>query len=198
MKKVIIFILVIFMIQQCELPDDKKIQKKKEIINSKQKLKHFRDEASGKWGYKDEEGNIIIKAQFNRAMNFVKNRALVVLNNKYGYIDKSGRLVIEAKYDKAWPFVDGMAPVLLSKKWGYIDTKGIVRVDFQFDTVKLDGFKENLAPVFIKDKWGYVDTSGNMVIAPKFDDAYSFIKGKAKVKKGKEIFKIDHSGKKIE
>jgi len=37
-------------------------------------------------------------------------------------------------------------------------------------------FSNGLAPVQIDDKWGYIDNTGNLVINPKFDFAFSFLK----------------------
>ncbi|HLG04225.1 MAG TPA: WG repeat-containing protein [Bacteroidia bacterium] len=45
------------------------------------------------------------------------------------------------------------------------------------------------APARVKDKFGYIDELGNFVVRPKFDDAWSFIRGTAVVK-DKNTFKL--------
>ncbi|WP_073348060.1 WG repeat-containing protein [Bacteroides congonensis] len=48
-----------------------------------------------------------------------------------------------------------------------------------------------------KGKWGYVDLDGKKVIDYKFKEAYPFIDGKAKVKKGEKWGYIDARGKEV-
>lgn len=45
-----------------------------------------------------------------------------------------------------------------------------------------------------KGKWGYIDESGNVVLNYKFDEAFSFSNGKAKVRKGTKWGYIDSNG----
>ena len=50
---------------------------------------------SGKYGFVDKAGQLVIGCQFDDAKNFSEGLAAVKKNNKYGFIDKSGNLVID-------------------------------------------------------------------------------------------------------
>ncbi|MEJ1933162.1 WG repeat-containing protein, partial [Nostoc sp. NIES-2111] len=48
---------------------------------------------SGKWGFINRQGNIVIKPQFDEVSNFSFGLARVRIGKKYGYIDKYGKYV---------------------------------------------------------------------------------------------------------
>lgn len=96
-------------------------------------------------GYMDEQGKIIMEAQFEIPPggygywnpNFFNGIALVSKNGKYGYINKKGEYLIEPSLIYAEPFVKSssvffdygpfitdLAYVVTSEKEGYIDKKG--------------------------------------------------------------------------
>jgi len=77
-----------------------------------------------KWGYCDENKNLVIPAIFDEAGRFSEGLAPVKINGKWGFIDSSGRLCIPAIYEKVEPFLGGIANVSLNKRKGYIDKKG--------------------------------------------------------------------------
>lgn len=55
-------------------------------------------------------------------------------------------------------------------------------------------YHEGLATVEINGKYGYVDFNDNVVISAKFDFAYDFENGKARVIMGKKVYFIDRNG----
>ena len=87
-------------------------------------LIRFHDQTSKKYGYKDENGNIVIPAKYDDALDFSDGLALVKIKGKYGFIDKTDKLVIPAKYDDAWWFKNGKAKVTLNGREFYIDKNG--------------------------------------------------------------------------
>ena len=101
--------------------------------------------------------------------------AMVQLNGKLGFIDKSGTEVIPCKYDYANPFSEGRAYVKLNGKYGYITPTGI----WYDDADKY--LHDNLRRVKLNGTWGFIDKSGTEVIPCKYDGAYSFSEGLAKV-----------------
>ena len=50
---------------------------------------------TGKCGYIDRTGNIVIDPQFDTAGDFSEGRALVEVDEKRGYIDRTGKYVRE-------------------------------------------------------------------------------------------------------
>ena len=60
----------------------------------------------GKWGFINENGDIIIEPKFDEALSFTENGlAAACLNNKCGFINENGDFVIEPKFDEAGSFV---------------------------------------------------------------------------------------------
>jgi hypothetical protein len=75
---------------------------------------------SGKWGYINSGGQIVITPQFAAAESFSQGLAAIKSNDLWGYIDKTGILVISPEFSEAKPFRDGLALVQIGNKWGYI------------------------------------------------------------------------------
>ena len=71
-----------------------------------------------KFGYADEAGNMVIKAQYKKAYPFGEDgRAKVQKGDKWGYIDKTGKPVIRIEYDEIGEFKDNKALVKKNKKY---------------------------------------------------------------------------------
>ncbi|MCX7820469.1 MAG: WG repeat-containing protein [Brevinematales bacterium] len=81
-------------------------------------------EENGLYGFKDKNGNIIIKPIFEKAFRFSEGLAPVRKNKKWGYINNKGEVVIPFKYDMAALFKDGLALVRFDGEEGFIDMNG--------------------------------------------------------------------------
>jgi len=64
-----------------------------------------------KWGFINEDGQVVIAPIYDDASNFFDGLAVVKIGSKWGYIDKTGQVVIPLKYDYAEPFNNGIAKV---------------------------------------------------------------------------------------
>lgn len=155
----------------------------------------------GKYGYIDENGEIIIPFQFEEAYPFSDGYARVADNSgKYGFIDKKGKQIIDYEYFTATDFINGIARVgkfpdetagLYSLKMinSYINKKGDL-ISGKWYTA-LGDFSEGLAWAAemvpdqqtrnIKDLYGYIDRKGTEVIPARFDAARDFSDGLAAI-----------------
>jgi hypothetical protein len=168
---------------------------------------------SGKWGYVNSSGQLVINPQFDNAEEFHEGRAKVCLgkpcnwwdspgDSRWGYIDVSGKVVVTPQYGAASSFSEGLASICseeCSKSdtskpiRGYIDRDGKLVIPMQFGIA--GDFKEGLAQVCIgkcdwkesgyNGKFGFIDHSGHFVINPQYDNAGDFENGFAKVTLGK-------------
>lgn len=68
-----------------------------------------------KYGYADENGKMIIKAQYTQAYPFENGKAKVRKGDKWGYIDEKGKALIAIDYENIEPFENGIARV--KKRW---------------------------------------------------------------------------------
>ena len=134
---------------------------------------------SARFGYIDQHGNVVIKPQFDNAMDFSGGMAGVLLNGKWGYIDRGGTIVIRPQFSEAGDFSEGLASVAIGGKWGYIDRHGAVVIPLQFDSAR--PFAEDRAVVEVNEKWGYIDTRGKYIVQPQFKGGLDFSEGLAAV-----------------
>jgi hypothetical protein len=102
----------------------------------RQGLARFRE--TGKVGFFDEHGKVVIPPQFAFALPFSEDRAAfcqgclerpegehhVVEGGLWGFIDRKGRIVITPIYDKAESFQDRKARVMRNGHWIVIDRQG--------------------------------------------------------------------------
>ncbi|MEO0968917.1 MAG: WG repeat-containing protein [Cyanobacteria bacterium J06639_18] len=159
------------------------------------------DYKTGKYGFINSEGKIVIEPKYSEIEDFSDGLALIKEKNEngkelYGYIDRNGQEVIKAQYKYAFSFSEGLASVSGVKdneppRKIFINTRGETAFELPSDVDKYnDSFKEGLLPVRINNRWGYIDKTGKMVIEPKYDEAWSFSQGLARVgiKTGKTEF----------
>ncbi|MEI8226491.1 MAG: WG repeat-containing protein, partial [Bacteroidota bacterium] len=123
MKKSLTIVLILFCLLSCSQQENNKSQ-------AKQAPDFYVILQSGKYGYMDKNGTVVISAQFDGAGFFSEDYAPVNIGgkkNKYnridggkwGFIDKTGKYIINPQYDDVHRFNDGIAAVSLGGKWGF-------------------------------------------------------------------------------
>ncbi len=147
---------------------------------------------SGKMGFADKNGNIVIPCVYEITTSFSEGLARVIKDGKRGYIDKSSNKVISIEYNGAWPFREGLARVCQDDKYGFINKSGDVVIPLIYD--KASDFSEGLACVKKNGKYGFINKSGKEVIPRFYDNACSFYEGLARVNKDGKWGFINKSG----
>lgn len=151
-----------------------------------QKIKPFKE--NNKYGYKDENGNVIIEPKYDYADKFQHDLANISLTNKVALIDRTGKIVIPfGIYDIIYSFREGMAMVSKSKKFGFIDITGKEKIPCSFD--EADFFRNGLSTVKKNNKEGIIDTSGKAIVPIVYEkiiqmQAFNLIKVKLNGKWG--------------
>lgn len=154
--------------------------------------KPFKDN-NGKWGFKDENGHIVIPAKYDGINGFSEGLSCVKSKEKWRFIDKNDRVVLPGEYDEAHSFSEGLAAVKVNGKYGFIDKTGSLVIPAKYDSGF--AFLEGLAAVKLNDKYGFIDKNDKIVIPFLYDKASKFSEGLACVKiAGKEGY-IDKTGK---
>ncbi len=70
------------------------------------------DFETGKYGFIDKTGEVVVPLEYDDAQNFSEGLAVVEKDGKWGYIDKTGKVVVPlGEYDYAYPFSEGLAEV---------------------------------------------------------------------------------------
>lgn len=66
---------------------------------------------SGRWGFADEKGELVVACQYEDVFSFSNSLAAVKYAGEWGYINKYNTMVIEPQFTQAYPFLAGKALV---------------------------------------------------------------------------------------
>ena len=64
-------------------------------------------DGSGRWGFADEKGQVVIDCQYEDVYSFSNHLAPVKYAGEWGYLNQSGAWAIEPEFDMAYPFYEG-------------------------------------------------------------------------------------------
>ncbi|MBK7112181.1 MAG: WG repeat-containing protein [Flavobacteriales bacterium] len=146
-------------------------------------------------------GELLLQPVHDHIGTFNNGLSLVVTDSKCGYVDTTGHFAIPQEYEAntdvaAWgDFHAGLAEVQLQGKHGVVDIKNQRVLPFNY--VDIGGTNGPLFPVKKKTKWGFVDRAGNTVGDAKYDLAWDYVGGVARVKIGDAFGAIDSTGKEV-
>ena len=167
------------------------------------------DYENGKYGFKDNKGNVVIPHQFHFAHDFSDGMAIVVNEiGEVGYINTKGELAIPYQYDTMAEsdgndFHEGLCAVVVdgSYEWvSYVDKTGKLAFEGVFSYG--GDFSEGLAAVSTTGenaRSGYIDHDGKMVI--ELPDGWwgrKFTDGVAQTQKLDSCYIIDKTGQQRE
>lgn len=167
-------------------------------VGLREGIEYFQVIENDKYGFRDLNGNVVIKPQFDNAEMFSEGYSAVTVADKWGLIDTKGNYIVKPQYDFLGGVHEGLCSFEQNDRYGFIDTTGEIKITPQFFWV--DQFSEGLCAIStdfrLKEprKYGYIDTTGKLVIDFKFQSALKFEKGKAKVQLDGKWLTIDKSG----
>ena len=189
----------------------------KETPLKNKKLRMYRDKYNkqvgsiGKWGYQDSKGRLVIPHRFSGAGYFANGLAPVLVKgvktkygetvNRWGYIDTSGKLIVKPEFYEARPFSDGLAWVYdPDLRRSFINTQGDPAFKVYRRYTYVHPFKEGytVASLAWKKRF-FLNMNGKKVFGSKWQSAYSFNGGMAKVAwdNGNKMALLDLNGKVI-
>lgn len=141
-------------------------------------LSNYYDKARGLWGYKDENGKIVIPAKFKSCpWRFDETITDVRLSNdKVAFIDRKGKILVTFKsIDNYFTSAGNVKIKGDNGKYGiYNKSKLTFTLAPIYDEVTIYGDNTNMFPVKKDGKWGYVKAGGEEVIPFKFKAASTF------------------------
>jgi WG containing repeat/GYF domain 2 len=139
---------------------------------------------SGKWGFIDKSGKIIVPGQYDYAQGFSEGLAGVEQAGKWGYIDISGKLKINYRFGGCKAFRNGTAQAWIDHDTYHIDKLGN----------GIQPAPKQLIPFKAGGKYGCKNGKGDVVFLPQFDFAPEFTDGVAFVTNELSSGMIDASG----
>ncbi len=147
----------------------------------------------GKTGYINEDGQEMIRPNYEEGTLFSEGLAVVMKNGKYGYINKADKLIINFRFQDAEPFHNGCAVVKKDSLYGLINKKGEFIIQPEYD--ELSEASETIFMGVKNDHSGYIHKSGSVLTDFDFDLAGDFKNGFAIVNKNEKYGLLNESGK---
>lgn len=153
-------------------------------------------ENKNKYGLKDENDKIILKASFEYMQPIGKNFIQLKKNGKFGVATKTGRILVPFVYDDIQDFEDYAFWVKVNDKWGIINQRNVPILPLEYKTYeKVTDYAYCVCD--FTNKKGIVNTLGEITIPIKFDDISTFSKNLLLVKSGDKVGLSDTFGKSI-
>lgn len=149
----------------------------------------------GRYGYLNLLNEVVIEAQFTHVEPFTEGRAVVGTDDGVGMIDKQGRWVIAPNHeDICWSAEYNVATVGGERGWALYDSLGH-RISPYYDY--LGDCSEHRIAACRNERWGFIDTYGFEVVPLRYDDAFEYKNGRARVVLNGRPIEIDTDGLEI-
>jgi len=165
----------------------------------------FQDSKTGKWGYVNRDGEIIIDPEYDDASHFKERYALVKKNRFRFYINEFNEKVLQPDYGGFSEFGEGLTTYYDPKKerYGFIDKSGEIAISAQYEsqpmTIKhgVSHFQDKRGQHII---YGTKISSGYDFIQYPFDKsgvgmAFNEVRSLDRTKKERKYYFIDRNGK---
>lgn len=146
------------------------------------------------YGYKNQNGQVVIAPQFELAWNFENGLAAVCKGDQHGFCDITGKINLLPDGVKFAVFFNDMAHGLefmsmsegmilvvneAESKYGFVSMKNELLVPCIYDNA--EAYSEGYSCVYRDSKAGFIDKRGNIVIDLAYSTARSFHEGLAPV-----------------
>ena len=121
-------------------------------------------------GLLNEQGQIVIPAQFENIYSFDEEFAVAKLNSFYGVINRDGAWVIEPSFLYLGSFFDGICTAQAEQGWGVINREGEWVIPPRYhDSIH---FRDGLAKVAVQQEaiklYGLINQSGQEIIPVRY------------------------------
>ena len=141
----------------------------------------------GKVGFVDQNGNEVIKCEYESAMPFSDGIAIVTKSGKSGIIDETGKVLLPLKYTQITTWNKNLYLIKLGKKMGLVDHSGNIVLQAIYSHIsKTNCYGKALIALggtatqnekksyMANAKYGIIDSKGNILVTPKYRGLYEF------------------------
>ncbi len=159
----------------------------------------FRIKQNNKYGYANKKGAVVINPQFDYAVAFNEEKAIVSVGSKVSIIDPTGKVLVEdlGPGSGMYRFFNGLARCRsLDGKYGFLDATGKRVIEPDLDVA--DDFEHGRAIASINDRYGLIDKTGKWIVPNEYDFFFDLGEGyyQTKTIEGKAGV-VDSTGKTI-
>ena len=139
----------------------------------------------GAWGYRDEQGELVIACQYDEARPFSEGLAVVGAGEQkdalaYGWIGLDGETVVPVEYDDVLALENGVGALMRGGKWAYVDWRGRTLTGFTYD--EAGRFGDGIALARSGERLRAVDGQGRTLFSIEAEQALPFSGGTAVVR----------------
>ncbi len=142
--------------------------------NSQDQL--FRILQNGKWGYINQQGEVLVKPQYELATIPRNGIGIIKRQNpdgaKEAYIDLQGNILTDFRYDEVFSFYNNFGTVRLGNAWGFVNQQGNQLTSELFERV--GNFNNGFATVYRNGKWGLINDKGEITIPLNWDSIQNY------------------------
>ena len=138
------------------------------------------------WGYRDQQGKIVIDAQYEAASFFSEGFAAVRNNRKIAYINTAGNPITAFEFDLARPFKNGFAVAgygdpnkKSTMRYVIINKKGKIITDKRYTDI--NDYAEGVFALKDENIYYLMDTTGQRICERNFNYVFEFKEGLAMV-----------------
>ncbi len=124
----------------------------------------------GKFGLKDDVGNIIVEAQYKKLIKLGEGGWIFQKGSKFGLMANNGKILVEPKYNYAERILGKYAKLKKGDKIGLFDEMGFEILPVEYSSIDL-----LFGGMFLtckNYKYGVVDLNGQPILDNMFDDIY--------------------------
>lgn len=125
---------------------------------------------NNKFWLKDNDGNLITEAGYNKIIRLGNTSWIVQKRNKFGLIDSDGNYLIKPKYRNSERILGKYVRFGNDNDYGLYDEFGNIILSPEYS--RIDLLFGGMFLTYKEYKYGVVDSHGNELLPNKFDDIY--------------------------
>lgn len=168
-----------------------------EVLQEDETLKRFEDPKTHLWGYKDQQGKIIIPARFRMTDRFTIHGwgDFWVGGTTWLKINKQGKTLVQSYFFDSGPdyFASGLSRYVDNDKIGFIDTQANIVITAKYDFATPFEYSAPITKVCMGcswhdhpcykegkggcnhkilkgGKWGVIDSTGKLIVPIEYDN----------------------------
>ena len=125
---------------------------------------------NGKFGLKDENGAIIVDANYKKLIRLGEKGWIIQKGTKFGVMDSNGNILVEPKYSNADRVLGKFVKLKKGDKYGLFDEQGFAILPVEYQSIDL--LYGGMFLTCKNYKYGVTDFNGQPILDNIFDDIY--------------------------
>lgn len=125
---------------------------------------------NGKFGLKDESGNVIVDAKYKKLIRLGEKGWIIQSGTRFGVMGDNGNILVEPKYTHADRMLGRFVKLGRGDKYGIFDEMGFAVLPVEYSSIDL--LYGGMFLTCKNYKYGITDFNGQLILENIFDDIY--------------------------